>query len=431
MAKTSKIWTIITHEYTTRVKTKGFVIGTLIAPILMLAMVAIPAIVSIFSQDSTDKKLAIIDKTGFIGQQIVARDSAKFYLTDKSEKTLKKLVLDETVDGYVVIDSTTFSTGKAYVYTGGGAAIGLLTTLEKNVADIVKTHRLKEAGASDQVLKVMDSKVDMVTKVVTEEGTRSDNTPVLAIFGLIMGMMIYFLVLMYGQTVMRGVIEEKANRIIEVIASSAKPFDILMGKVMGIGAVGLTQVVVWVVIGAILLVFGVPMFMGPSPAEQIMANGAAGAQGMPPMSGFEIPHISPWVGVAFIFFFLTGFFIYSSLYAAVGSAVDQEQDAQQLVLPVTIPIIIPMFFITMIMNDPDSTASVVLSLIPFFTPIIMTMRFVATDVPFWQIAAAVILQLVTLWGCVWVAAKVYRVGILMYGKKVSFKDLFKWIRQAN
>ncbi len=431
MADTSKIMTIISHEYITRVKSKGFIIGTFLGPLMLLLLIGVPALVTIFSSESSDKKLAIIDKTGIIGKQIVAKDTSKFYLTDKSESVLKKLVLNEAVDGYVLIDSNTFVTGRAFVYTGSGAAIGMMESLQKNVAEIVKMHRLKEAGANDQVLKVMDSDVDIVSQKVTKEGTQSDNSTVLAGLGYFLGFLIYILVLLYGQTVMRGVIEEKANRIIEVIASSVKPFEIMLGKVLGIGFVGLTQVVAWVLIGGALLAFGVPILSGGGQSAQMMHNVAGANAAAPSIDGFVIPYISPWIGIAFIFFFLTGYFIYSTLYAAVGSAVDQEQDAQQLVMPLTIPVIIPLLFIFNVMSNPDGILAVVLSLIPLFTPILMVVRIAATNVPVWQIVAAVILQLLTLWGCIWVAAKIYRVGILMYGKKVSFKDLFKWIRQAN
>jgi ABC-2 type transport system permease protein len=216
------------------------------------------------------------------------------------------------------------------------------------------------------------------------------------------------------------------------LASSARPFEIMMGKVIGIGAVGLTQVLFWVIISAVLLNFGgsiVGQFVGP---DTIMKQGMmSSVQHTSLPAGFELPYISPWLFVAFIFYFLSGYFLYATLFAAVGSAVDQESDAQQLQAPVSMMIVIPILFIGSVISNPDGVLSVVLSLFPFFSPMLMIVRLAATQVPVWQIILSVILMLSTFLGSVWVAARIYRVGILMYGKKPKFKDIFKWIRLAR
>lgn len=433
---TSKIFTMIQHEYITRVKSKGFIIGTLLGPIFIVALIAIPGIVAYFSVDSTEKKIAIVDNTEFnIGNQIVNSDTTKYFLSNENEALLKDKVLDGSLDGYLVVDSNVVSKGLANVYTSGGGGIGFITSLERNVGDIIKIKQLKDAGANEQVLKLVDTRFTVNTIKLTEQGEQKDFTEIYAGIGYILGFAIYILMLMYGSLVSRGVIEEKANRIIEVIASSAKPFEIMMGKVIGIGLVGLTQVLVWVLIAFAGIVVSTQIFGASVSAEQMMAMQQNPAMGqMQPMAnigGFEIPTISPWLIVAFIYYFLIGYFIYATLFAAIGSAVDQESDAAQLQTPVTLPIIIPLLMIFNIMSNPDGTLAIVLSLIPFFSPILMIVRIAATDVPLWQIAASVVLTLGTFFACLNIAAKIYRVGILMYGKKPTFKDLFKWIKLAK
>jgi len=227
---------------------------------------------------------------------------------------------------------------------------------------------------------------------------------------------------------MRGVMEEKTNRIVEVLASSAKPYDIMMGKILGIGAMGLVQMVFWALLGtAISMLAGTILLklglVDPDPAAMsaMQAN-----DGLP--EGFTMPSISPWLGVAFVFYFLAGYFIYATLFAAVGSAVDQEQDAQQLQMPITLPIVIPILFIGNVISDPNGTLAVVMSLIPFFTPILMIVRVAAASVPLWQIVLSVILPILTFFGLVWVASRIYRIGIMSYGKKPTFRELAKWVR---
>lgn len=433
----SKIMTIIAHEYTSRIKSKGFIIGTLLGPLFIVALIAIPAMVAYFSADETEKKIAIIDNTiENLGKQIVDRDEQKYFLSTEDEASLREQVLSEKLDGYLILTPEIINSGEAKVYTRGGGGIGFVTSLESNVGDIVKVKRLKDAGANDEVMKLVDTRFKINTVKLTEQGEQKDFTEVYAGIGYFLGFVIYILMFMYGQLVSRGVIEEKANRIIEVIASSARPFEIMMGKVLGIGMVGLTQIIAWILISIGGIYITATFFGGSISAEDAMKMTTPGMT--PPMSGMplgntglEIPYLSPWLAVAFVYYFLAGYFIYSTLFAAVGSAVDQEADAAQLQTPITLPIIIPILFIFNVMSNPDGTMATILSLIPFFTPILMIVRIAATDVPIWQIALSVVLTAGTFLGCLWVAARIYRVGILMYGKKPSFADLWKWIKLAK
>lgn len=432
-SKSSKISTIIQHEFLSKVKSKTFLISTLLAPLGIIAMIAIVAFVTIISKDDTNKKLAVLDKTDGIGMQLVQRDTSKYFLTDKAEAELNQEIIDDKLDGYIIISEDILKSGNVYVYTSGGGGLGLISNIDNNLSKIVRREQLSQIGADQEIINIVEKGVNIETKKITEKGEEEDHSEIFAGIGYFLGFVIYGLMFVYGGMVMRGVIEEKANRIVEIIASSAKPFEIMMGKVLGIGLVGLLQVTIWIILGAIALAAAgviIPQFMDtPDPEMISQAMQASGGMAASPMTqpGFQMPEIGIGVVIAFVFYFLAGYFIYATLFAAVGSAVDQEQDAAQLQMPITIPIIIPILFIANVMSNPDGTLAVVLSLIPFFTPILMMVRVAATDVPIWQIALSVILPILTFLGSLWVAAKIYRVGILMYGKKPSFKDLYKWI----
>lgn len=437
MNRNSKIWTIISHEYISKITSKGFIIGTLVAPLAIVLLYGVIIAVTVMTQNQTALKLAILDKTGEIGSELVVSDTAKFYLVNESEADLKKKVLNSELDGFVLIPENFANDGKILVFTRGGGGMGFINVIEKNSYDILLDRKMKEINASQDLINLIDRGVTIETQKVTEEGSKEDYSQIFAFLGYIMGFVIYGLMFTYGAFVMRGVIEEKSNRIVEVIASSVKPFDMMFGKVVGIGAVGLTQVLFWILILVILFAAGgaiATQFISPQDLSQQAMN-AQQMQQMPEQNEMinfiQNFSISPWVIVAFLFYFLAGYFIYSSLFAAVGSAVDQEQDAAQLQLPVSLPIIIPIMFITSVMSDPNGTLSTVLSLIPFFSPILMIARIAAAEVPIWQIALSVVLLGLTFLGSLWFAAKIYRIGILMYGKKPTFKDIIKWFKLAN
>ncbi|MCO5252269.1 MAG: ABC transporter permease [Candidatus Kapabacteria bacterium] len=431
MKTKSKIGTIIKHEYLSKIKSKGFIIGTILAPVAIIVIYGIIILVAVMSADQTTKKLAIVDYTERIGAMLVERDTSKFFLTDLTEAELNEKVLSGEIDGYLVMPKDFAEKGAATVYTSGGGGLGFVTLIERNTKDIIVNLRLDEIGADASVKALVNRGISLSTMKVTQEGTKDDYSQVFAIMGYVMGFVIYGLMFTYGAFVMRGVIEEKANRIVEVLASSVKPFEIMMGKVIGIGAVGLTQVLFWIVLMGVFVAFGGSIAAGFMGTPDMATAGAEMQEQNAMIEMLNNISISPWLIVAFLFYFLAGYFIYSTLFAAVGSAVDQESDAAQLQIPVTLPIIIPIMFIANVMSNPDGTLAVVLSLIPFFTPILMIARIAATSVPIWQIALSVVLLAATFFACLYFAAKIYRVGILMYGKKPTFKDMVKWFKLAK
>ncbi len=427
--KSSKIWTIISFEFITRVKSKGFIISTLLGPIFLLAIMVIPGIVAALSMEDTSKKIAVVDQSGYFLDKIVNSDKSTFFKSDEPIEKLKQQVLDGSLDAFLVIPKNIDSVGSASIYTPGGGGIGLVEKIQSTVSEIAREKRLIDAGVNKSVIDLVEKEVKINTVKVTKEGVQKDYTEFYSIFGYILGFMIYILMFSYGALVMRGVINEKANRIIEILNSSASAMEIMMGKIFGIAAVGLVQVLVWILmIMAVSLFAGslLPMFIN-QPEVVNLNSMPTPAQSLP----FEIPPIPIGTWVAFLFFFLAGYFLYSSLFAAVGSAVNQEEDAAQLQTPITMPLIIPILFMPAIMGNPDSPLAIILSLIPFFSPILMTARIAATTVPIWQIILSVALTLLTLYFSIWVASKIYRIGILMYGKKPQFKDLIKWIRLAK
>ncbi|HOV92790.1 MAG TPA: ABC transporter permease [Candidatus Kapabacteria bacterium] len=434
MKKSNKMWTILQFEFLTRVKAKGFIISTILGPLFLIIIMVIPALIATTSIGETSKQMAVLDDTGYIGKLLVESDKDKFFLTSKTPEELKKDILSEKLDAYVHIPSNVLETGKVEIYTPGGGGIGLLETVENKLGDIILERKLLDAKADSSLVKFVQNGIDVSSIKVTEAGVEKDYTEFYSIFGYFLGFLIYGLMFAYGGIVMRGVIQEKANRIVEILSSSAKPMQIMMGKIFGIGAVGLFQLLIWGVIIIILSIAGsslLPMFFSNSNPTEMINGAMSGMTQTNSNLPFEIPTIPISVWIGFIFFFFAGYFMYASLFAAIGSAVNQEEDAQQLQMPITMALIIPILFMPVIMGNPDSTLATILSLIPPFTPILMTARIAATTVPSWQLFLSVVLTLGTLFLSIWIAAKIYRIGILMYGKKPSFKDLIKWLKTSE
>ncbi|MEI6088930.1 MAG: ABC transporter permease [bacterium] len=425
MKKSSKILTIIKHEYLIKVRSKSFLIATILAPIALLLVSVLPAAITMLSMDSTSKKLAVRDESSYFGTILVQSDTSRYYSTNETLAKLNKDIKSESIDGYIFISKDFLKDGKAEIVTSGGGGIGYVSDIENRLNNFLKAERIKKFVSDPELAKIMEGGVNLSTKKTTEKGTQNDFAFINVAIGYIIGFIIYFMMAIYGGMVMRGCIEEKANRIVEIIASSAKPFQIMMGKVIGIGAVGLTQMAIWGVLGLAILMAVGPMLMTQMGANIPMSPGVSPSAGL-----LQLTSITFLDCIGYIFFFLSGYFIYSTIYAAVGSMVDQEQDAQQFSLVVTIPLVIPILTIGTIIADPDSMISVVLSMIPFFSPVLMPVRMTVTAVPFWQMAGTILLSIGTFIVCTWFAGKIYKIGILKYGTKPTWKDLARWFKAA-
>jgi ABC-2 type transport system permease protein len=354
-------------------------------------------------------------------------------VADVPEDSLRARVQRGELDGYFVLpDGLLEGEGEAAYYSEGSGGFSAQFRLEDAVGDVVRRARLEAAGAPQTVLDAVEARVGVRMVAITDEGDATDAGWLFAGLGYAMGFIIYIAMFVYGAMVMRGVIEEKTNRIIEVVASSARPFQLMMGKVLGIGAVGLTQFALWVVLAlAGIVALGTVLAGFVDPAALAGADAVAQADDLPfDPSLLSLSNVPFDLIVYFLLFFLGGYLLYGSLFAAVRSAVEQESDAQSLQLPIMIPVILPAIFLPFIADNPDAPMSVALSLIPFFSPILMVVRAAATEVPFWQMGAALALLALAFVGTIWLASRIYRVGILMYGKKATFRDLARWVRTA-
>ena len=426
---------IARSEYLRRVKSRMFLVSTFLAPVMLLALFGVSVAVALLTQEGEAREVAIVDETGVLGERLAAHLPENYTATVEAAPldSLRARVERGALDGYFVLPAglLTGDAGATF-YSEGGGGFSSQIRLESAVGDVVRRARLEAAGAPPDLLDAAESEVEVRMVAFTEEGEAADATWLYAGLGYVMGFIIYIAMFVYGAMVMRGVIEEKTNRIVEVVASSARPFELMMGKVLGIGAVGLTQFVLWIVLAlAGLAVFGALLGGVIDPASLAGADAAAGAEELPfDPSLLSLSSVPFSLVIYFLLFFLGGYLLYGSLFAAIGSAVEQESDAQSLQMPILIPVILPALFLPFIADNPDAPASVALSLVPFFSPILMVVRAAATDVPFWQMALSLALLALAFVGTIWLASRIYRVGILMYGKKATFRDLARWVRTA-
>lgn len=429
----SKTWIVLKSEFSRRVRSKWFILTTLLGPIFLIVLMVAPAVIGYMASEGNQRRIAVVDETGVLAESMVAASTERFRFlpTDLPVDSARAAVLADEIEGYLVLPPDIvrgMASASYYSAEGGGLSLG--SELETIVDDVVDSYRLAERNASPEVLEILQSRAEVRLIKVTEEGERADSTAASAALGFILGFIIYIAMFIYGAYVMHGVMEEKQSRVLEVVVSSVRPFQLLMGKVLGIGAMGLVQMGAWALfLVAISLSAGSIASLFLDPADLNLPESVSGEE-MLAQADFTLPQLSPEIFVWFILFFLGGYLLYASLFAAVGASVEHQQDAQGLMMPVTIVIIIPIMFITVLVEDPNTTLAVVLSMIPFFSPILMVVRVAVTSVPFWQVATSYLLLCLTFVGTIWVCGRIYRVGILMYGKKPSIGDLVRWFRYA-
>lgn len=429
----NKIFLVAKNEFLKRVKTRWFVITTLLGPIMLVGFFTVFGIVIASSMDGGSKSISVIDHTGLVASQLEdPSGKLTFEVSGSSEDDLKQSVLNGDITGYLVLPSGLISGNESarYYSTEGGGLSVFSSDLTRLVQDIVRISRLEEQAVSREVYDIITADVSVESIQLSEDGEEQGSTEAYAIVGGIMGFLIYITMLVYGSVVMQGVIEEKTSRVVEVIISSVRPFQLLMGKVLGIGAMGLVQMTFWAgLIAAGTMFSGAIMGLFLSPGKLNLPSSATQADILA-ASGFVMPQLGPEVFVWFVLYFLMGYLLYATLFAGIGSSVEQQQDAQSLMLPVMMPIIISIMFLQAVLEAPNSTVSVALSIFPFTAPIPMVVRIAMIDVPFWQIALSFSLLIGTFFGAVWVSSRIYRIGILSYGKKPSLKELIKWLRYA-
>ena len=426
---------IARSEFLRRVRSKWFIATTLLAPLFSLALIVVPVLA--LGGDDGVERVAVRDETGRLVAPL-AEALAPGVDVERATApldTLRAQVLDGQLDGVLLLpasllDSTAMGSDgppAGAVYYSKGSGIGGNLEIRNAVRGAVRRARAERAGADSTILGQFESAVGFDRVTVSEDGDGDDTSLERFLLANVLSLLVYLAILIYGAMVMRGVIEEKANRIVEVIASSVRPFELMMGKVLGIGAVGLTQLIGWSLLMLLFSTLAGPVLLALAP--EVPAGAPAGATPDIPFADAS-SILSPGLLAAFVLFFLGGYLLFSSMFAAVGSAVDQEADAQTLQAPIMVPIILPVLFLTAVADNPDGPLALFLSLFPLSSPVIMIVRMAVSDVPWWQVALALALLVAAFVGVIALAARIYRVGILMYGKKATFSDLWRWMRTA-
>jgi ABC-2 type transport system permease protein len=455
----NKISVIIKREYVTRVRKKSFIIMTLLAPVLMAALFVLPTLL-MMNQDKQFKKIAVVGDGSVIFKNAITntKDAEYVYLDNVNVNDLKKSFMQAGYYGILYISPELATTPNAIqLFSEKQPPIDLLDHIEGSLEKEIERQKLLGYNIKDldDILKSIRTKVSVQTIKIDESGkTTETSTGIAMAVAYLGGFLMYMLVFMFGSQVMRGVIEEKTSRVVEVIISSVKPVQLMMGKIVGIALVGLTQFLIWIILtGAIVgvvktAVLGktnvtqmtqmVPQSVLSGDQTQTATPGTSttAAQVNPQLiefsKMFDNAMNQDWLLIitSFIFYFITGYLLYASVFAAIGSAVDSETDTQQFMLPVTIPIILGLFVAIGTMQNPESSISFWFSMIPLTSPIVMMAR-IPFGVPGWQIAVSMAIMVVSFMAFVWMAAKVYRTGILMYGKKSSWKEMWKWLRYSG
>ncbi|MFL5611504.1 MAG: ABC transporter permease [Gemmatimonadaceae bacterium] len=427
----AKLWAIIKREYLERVRSKWFLIATFFGPIFFSAIIIVPAWMASRSKASSDiYNMVILDATGTgFGDRLAVNiagdsaDSSKMASVTvvapgeltQAESTATRQVMKKERTGYVVVDQQTIA-GETARYAGRNAtSIADMAKIKTAIRETILASRLEKEGLDNSRMKqITFIPLDFSTERITERG-RAGSGMASVLFGFAIGFLLYLSIVIYGQTIMSGVLEEKTTRVAEVVMSSVPTDTLLAGKVLGVGAVGLTQQILWIVTTYVLLKLRAP----------IMAK-----LGVPAVN-FSLPDISLAAGIIFLLFFLLGFIFYSSLYAAVGSSVNSESEARQAASPLMILIVSTGVFIQPVLLNPTGTTAMVLSLVPISSPIIMPIRMAVTGVPPLELAASIVFLAIGCLAALWIASRIYRVGLLMYGKRPTMKEMARWVSYAR
>jgi ABC-2 type transport system permease protein len=428
-----KIWLVLKREYLTRVKSKSFIIITALTPLAFVAFLGIVVYISI-SESEVEKQIGILDETNVLVERLVELNETRYFdVSNDPVDTLRARVLDGGLDGFIVLTDSVVTHAKTptLVHDGSGG-LSFLSAVRSDLRDAVREERLSQENVSAEIRDIFESRTGLEAVKLTEEGESEDNTVFASAIGFILGLMIFFGIFFYGALLMRSVIEEKTNRVLEVIASSVKPLELMYGKLFGVLSMALTQFGIWILFYVGLSIAAAPVagMIMEAQMSSLPEGATEAAAASFDASVLENMVIEPSIFIYFILFFFLGFMIYSALFAAIGAAVENEQDSQQFMPIVGLPIFVAYFLNTKVMQAPDSSLSTFISIFPLTSPINMISRIASTSVPAWQILLSILLMVATFFGIMWLAAKIYRVGILMYGKKATFKDLAKWIKQS-
>ncbi|MDT0646805.1 ABC transporter permease [Zunongwangia sp. F260] len=425
---------IIEREYLARVRNRTFIVMTFLSPLILVGMILLIAYLSMLNS-SEQRIIGIHDKSGDFIQEF--QDDEQVQYLDYSSKDLevaKNMILDQEYYGLIYIPDNIDDNdlaGAVRFYGKESPGMGMLQNIEKIIADKLTDQELLNRGIDTSQIEAARAQVNVQIQNFSGERSSKMSNYIKMFFGGAAGYLLMMFIIIYGNMVMRSVIEEKTNRIIEIIVSSVKPIHLMLGKVIGTSLAGITQFSIWVVVGGLLLAvlslfFGIDPFTIETPAQAQMEQMVQPEIQQLLVDIVNLPILS--LLIFFLIYFISGYFLYSAIYAAIGAAVDSETDTQQFMFPVILPLMLGIYvgFFAVIEN-PHGTVSTVFSMIPLTSPIVMLMR-IPFDVPWWELVISIAILLATNFAVVWIAAKIYRVGILMYGKKASYKELYKWLK---
>ena len=437
----SKISVIIAREFAIRVKKKSFILTTLLTPILFAALMVVPGLIAAYSEEDEARKIAVVDNSGVVMPYMQSDSQVEFCQIVGA--TVDDLKADFDNNGYfAVVGISAMDSSKnvsVVTYSKKQLNMDIKGRISRNVEEAVEQYKLQGYGIPqlEEIMEDIESDVKLSTYTLDESGEEKvSKVEIFMVIGYIASFLIYMFIFMFGSMVMRSVIEEKTTRIIEVIVSSVKPFQIMMGKIIGVASVALTQFLIWIVF-TMLIVTVAGQALGLNEAAQTMSSvssevpvaeitSAMQDDGDGLLQALKDVNYVQIIG-CFIIYFVLGYLLYSSMFAAVGAAVDNEADTQQLILPITMPLIVGLFLMLHTFQYPDSALSFWGSVIPFTSPMVMMAR-IAYGVPMWELALSIGVLVLTFVGMAYLSGRIYRVGILMYGKKPGWKEIWKWLK---
>ena len=435
----SNVSIIIQREFNERVRKKSFIITTILMPVLMIVLMIAPALIMEYSRGE-QKTIAVIDDSGLVAPQLQSNEELRFEPTDLTTEEARRSLTDRF--GVLYIGSDILENpSDVKLYANASSSLSIESNITGQIEDILEAEKLK-AYHIDNLQQILDEVKTTVTLQTfrndkSQEAESQAQSSTVATAAGILGFVLYMFLLIYGSMVMQSVIEEKNNRVLEVVVSSVRPFDLMLGKILGVALVAVVQVLIW---GVLIFAVGAIVLPQLMPAE-MMAGVQAMQQGMPDAAAMtdmnpemlqavaamtDLGYIVK-IFVSLLLFVFGGYLLYSAMFAAVGSAVDNVQDASQLQMPVTLPIILALLMMLAVIKDPNSSLAFWFSIIPFTSPVVMMAR-IPYDIPLWEIVLSLVVLYASFVAMVWFAGKIYRVGIFMYGKKPTFKELLKWVR---
>ena len=434
----NKIGLIIKREYMTRVKKRSFIIMTLLGPILMAAIYIIPIMLALHSSNER-MNIAVVDESHWFENRLDNNDRHTFIiLQGQPIDSVKELVKNQVFDMVLYVPPTQLNIpSNAVIYSLRQVPMEVESYISSVMQKEIEDQKLMASGVDPNIVSAVKTDVNLQVMRMDDKGNEKETfSEVQFVLGMLLALLIYMFIMFFGGQVMQGVVEEKTNRIIEVIISSVKPFQLMMGKIIGVSLVALTQFVIWILLTAALYT-GFSAYVGLSHSDllpsgtvmtqEISVNDIANNESVQNILQIAQSIDFGTIIFTFIIFFILGYLLYATLYAAIGSLVDNNTDSQQFTLPITVPLLVAIISSFYIVNNPDGSLSVWLSMIPFTSPISMMVR-IPFGVPIWQIVVSIALLAGTFVFMTWFAAKIYRTGILMYGKKLSYKEIFKWLR---